>query len=93
MRNRNRERYTYQSFLIPGHVGLLVGVGVREALDGTSGTTEQSVQVRTDLVGAALLDGVALRATGLISESVTCKATAAREFPYLEEVGTLGGVT
>lgn len=56
---------TYQGVLIPGHISLLVGVGVGVTLDGTGVTTEKTVKVRTDLVGTALLNGMALRATGL----------------------------
>lgn len=51
--------------LVPGDALLLVGVGVRVALDGTSLAAKEAVQGRADLVGTALLDGVALRAAGL----------------------------
>lgn len=57
--------WTYQGILVPGDVSLLVGVGVGVSLDGTGATTEKTVKVRTDLVGTAGLDGVALSATGL----------------------------
>jgi hypothetical protein len=44
---------------------LLVGIGVLEASDGTSLAPEQTVEVRADLVSLALLEGVALGASGL----------------------------
>lgn len=56
---------TYQSVLLPLNALLLVGVGVRVALNGAGVTTEQAVQGRADLVATASLDGVALGATGL----------------------------
>jgi hypothetical protein len=71
---------TYQGVLVPGHVSLLVGVGVGVSLNGTGATTEKSVQVRTDLVGTAGLDGVALRTTGLDYVSVQLKAIDRRIF-------------
>lgn len=55
----------YQSVLIPGDTSSLVGIGVGVTLDGTSLTTEQTVQVRTNLVGATSLGGVALSTTSL----------------------------
>lgn len=55
----------YQSVLVPGDTGLLVGVGVGVALDGTGLTTEQTVQSGADLVGTTGLDSVALGATSL----------------------------
>lgn len=58
-------RETYQSVLFPGHTGLLVGVGVGEALGLAGLTAEETVQVGADLVAAAALDGVALRAASL----------------------------
>lgn len=63
--SRTWRRGTYQSVLLPLDALLLVGIGVRVALDGTSVATEQAVQSRADLVAAASLDGVALGATGL----------------------------
>lgn len=56
---------TYQSALVPLNTLLLVGIGVRVALNGASVTTEQTVQSRADLVATASLNGVALSATGL----------------------------
>ena len=58
-------RSTYQSVLVPGNVSLLVGIGVRVALNGAGLTAEETVQVGADLVGAAGLDGVALSTAGL----------------------------
>jgi hypothetical protein len=54
-----------QGVLLPGDALLLVGVGVGEALNGTSLATKETVQVRADLVGTALLDSVALSTAGL----------------------------
>lgn len=56
---------TYQSILLPLDALLLVGIGVRVALDRAGVTTEQTVQSRANLVAAASLNGVALSATGL----------------------------
>ena len=56
---------TYQSVLIPGNVSLLVGIGVRVALNGASLTAEETVEVRANLVGTAGLDSVALSAASL----------------------------
>lgn len=56
---------TYQSVLLPLNTLLLVGIGVRVALDGASVTTEQAVQSRANLVTATGLDSVALSAPGL----------------------------
>lgn len=56
---------TYQSLLVPLNTGLLVGVGVGVALNGTGLTAKQTVELGADLVGAVGLDSVALRATGL----------------------------
>lgn len=55
----------YQSAVIPGDALLLVGVGVGVAVDGAGLATEETVQGRADLVAAASLNGVALRAAGL----------------------------
>ena len=49
----------------PHDAGALVGGGEGEASGGASGTADQAVQVGALLVGAALLDSVALRALGL----------------------------
>lgn len=51
--------------LVPGDALLLVGVGVRVALDLTGLTTEEPVEHGADLVALTLLQGVALRAAGL----------------------------
>lgn len=56
---------TYQSVLLPLNTLLLVGIGVRVAVDGAGVTAEQAVQSRADLVAAASLDGVALSTAGL----------------------------
>lgn len=65
MRGENSGESTYQSVLLPLNTLLLVGVGVRVALNGASVTAKQAVQGRADLVAAAGLDGVALSAAGL----------------------------
>lgn len=65
MNSEGQEEKTYQSALVPLNALLLVGVGVRVAVDGAGVATEQAVQGRADLVAAASLDGVALSATGL----------------------------
>lgn len=56
---------TYQAVLVPGDALLLVGVGVGVALDLAGLATEKTVQHGADLVALALLQGVALGATGL----------------------------
>lgn len=55
----------YQSVLVPVNTLLLVGVGVGETLDLARLAAEEAVQSGSDLVAAAILDGVALSATGL----------------------------
>lgn len=63
---------------MPCNALLLVGVGVGETLDLTRLAAEKSVKVRTDLVGLARLQVVALSAAGLEETStllsVTCYA-------------------
>lgn len=49
----------------PGDTLLLVGVSVGEALGLTGLSAENTVQVRTNLVWATLLGGVALKTSGL----------------------------
>lgn len=56
---------THQSFFVPDNALLLVGIGVRVACDQARLASEQTVEVRANLVGAALLESVALGATGL----------------------------
>lgn len=56
---------THQSVLVPGDALILVGVGVRVALDGAGLAAEQAVERGADLVALARLEGVALRAAGL----------------------------
>jgi hypothetical protein len=56
---------TYQSVLLPCDALLLVGVCVREALDGAGFAAEEAVKRGADLVAAALLEGMALGAPGL----------------------------
>lgn len=51
--------------VLPGDALALVGVGVGVALDGARLAAEEAVQRRADLVAAAVLDGVALRAARL----------------------------
>lgn len=54
-----------EGVIVPGDALPLVGVGVGVALDRSGLAAEETVQSRTDLVGTALLDSVALGATGL----------------------------
>jgi hypothetical protein len=82
----------YQSVLVPRHTSSTVGIGVRVAFDGAGLTAEEAVQVRTDLVGTAGLGGVALSAASLGSVSVLSMVSVVVG-GYLEEVGTLAGVT
>ena len=46
----NKTRRAYQSVLVPGDALLLVGVGVREALDRASLAAEEAVQIGANLV-------------------------------------------
>ena len=66
---------TYQSSLVPGDTLLLVGIGVGEAVDGTSLAAEETVQSRADLVALTVLEGVALSATGLEEGSTLARVT------------------
>ena len=54
-----------QGAVVQGDALLLVGIRVRVAVDGAGLAAEQAVQGRADLVAAARLDGVALRAARL----------------------------
>jgi len=54
-----------QSLLSPDNALLLVGIGVGETFYLSRLTSKQAVQVRTDLIRAAGLEGVALSAAGL----------------------------
>lgn len=54
-----------EGLLSPGDALVLVGLSVRETSSLTRLASEDTVQVRTDLVGTASLGGVALSATGL----------------------------
>lgn len=71
-----------EGVIVPGDALLLVGVGVGVAIDGSGLAAEKTVQGRTDLVGTALLDSVALGATGLEEVgtllSVSCKAIVSK---------------
>jgi hypothetical protein len=75
----------YQSILVPLNSLLLVGIGVRETLNGTSVATEETVQVGTDLVSLALAESVALCAASLEKTSsllcVSCKAKLSAIIP------------
>lgn len=57
--------WTYEAVVVPGDALLLVGVSVGVAVDGPALAAEQAVERGADLVAAASLEGVALRATGL----------------------------
>jgi len=54
-----------QCVLVPGDALLLVGVGVRVAVDLAGLAAEEAVEHGADLVALALLQGVALSAAGL----------------------------
>ena len=55
----------YESVVVPGDALLLVGIGVGVAVDGAGLAAEEAVERGADLVAAASLDGVALRAARL----------------------------
>lgn len=84
----------YESVLVPGDIGLLVGIGVGVAAGLASLAAEETVQVGADLVGATVLDSVALSAAGLclLAPLVNGRMVESRQ-THLEELGTLGGVT
>lgn len=63
---------SYQSVLVPGDTGLLVGVGVGVAVGLTSLTAKETAQVGADLVGTTSLDSVALSAASLKFQLVSC---------------------
>lgn len=85
-------QFAYESVLIPGDTGALVGIGVGVA-GGLAGlTAEQTVQVGADLVRATVLDSVALSAAGLWLLA-SLKLLYPIAISYLEELGTLGRVT
>jgi hypothetical protein len=83
-----------QGVVVPLDALLLVGVGVRVALDGARLAAEETVQGRADLVAAAGLDGVALGATGLEEVgtllSVSCKGGASVGHSANEILGRAG---
>lgn len=54
-----------EGLFVPLDALLLVGIGVGVAVNGTRLAAKQAVQGRADLVAAAILNGVALGATGL----------------------------
>jgi hypothetical protein len=84
---------TYESILLPCNALLLVRIGIREALHLASFTAEQTVQIWTDLVTLALLQCMALGASGLWDVSgVRELYIVSMVYSYLEEVGTLLGV-
>lgn len=53
-----------EGLVLPGDAGLLVGVGVGVAVNGTALAAEEAVQGGADLVAAVLLNGVALSTSG-----------------------------
>lgn len=59
------EHSAYQRVLIPSDTGLLVGIGVGVALNGTGLAAEETVELGADLVGTVRLDSVALSAASL----------------------------
>ena len=94
IRTKNEYIGTYQSVLVPGHTGLLVGIGVGVALDLTSLTAEEAVEVGADFVGTTILDSVALLAAGLFLVSfVVFMMRRVGKGTDLEELGTLLRVT
>lgn len=56
---------TDQSLLIPGHIGLFVGIGVGIPISLASFTAEESMQIGADLMAATALDSVTLCTTSL----------------------------
>ena len=64
-----------ESVLVPVDGALLVGVGVRETGDLARLATEETVELRANLVALALLEGVALCATGLEETSALLGVT------------------
>lgn len=64
-----------ESVLVPVDGALLVGVGVRETGDLARLAAEETVELRTNLVALALLEGVALCATGLEETSALLGVT------------------
>lgn len=53
-----------EGLVLPGDAGLLVGVGVGVAINGTALAAEEAVQGGADLVAAVLVNGVALGTSG-----------------------------
>lgn len=64
-----------ESVLVPVDGALLVGVGVRETGDLARLAAEETVELRANLVALALLEGVALCATGLEETSALLGVT------------------
>lgn len=64
-----------ESVLVPVDGTLLVGVGVGETGDLTGLAAEETVKLRANLVALALLEGVALCATGLEETSALLGVT------------------
>lgn len=62
---RDATTHLEEGLLLPGNALVDVGGGVREALGLARLAAEETVEVGADLVGAAGLNGVALRATSL----------------------------
>lgn len=57
--------FAYQCVFLPCDTLLLVGIGIGEAFNLTSLSTEETVQVGANLVALRLYDGVALCTSGL----------------------------
>jgi hypothetical protein len=64
-----------ESVLVPVDGALLVGVGVGEAGNLAGLAAEETVELRANLVALALLEGVALCATGLEETSALLGVT------------------
>lgn len=76
-------RYAYEVFeqgvLTPGDCLLLVGIGVGESLDLTSLSSEESVKVWANLVGATLLESVALSTSRLEKRCALVLSSVSKE--------------
>jgi hypothetical protein len=76
-----------EGLLVPLDALLLVGVGVRVAVNGTSLAAEETVESRADLVAAVLVDGVALGTTRLEEVGTLLEITTSHCEGLFGEVG------
>lgn len=73
-----------EGFLIPNDAFVDISSGVREPFGGTALAAKKAMQVRSDLVGFACTDGVALSTTGLEETSALGSVTGSvRHFESL----------